>query len=195
MARTVQLVPGLRYWAGADLPWFVPESVVTSAAKDLGFDDPQWHERSEAPPVDPTTDPQYQDDWTSWATAIYVGTAQPYELPSGLKWFVAEQRAAAPAKPPKDVGPTQTGTDPNLVSAQDLLARVNAALESNDPAKMRETAEYLRAHNAPDLARTLTDAADDRERQRAKKIALVAAGVGTVVALVLVGVVAMRGTK
>ncbi len=199
MARTIQLVPGLRYWAGADLPWFVPESVVTSALRDIGFDAPQWHERSESPPVDPHSDPAYLDDWSSWATAIYTGQAKPYELPNGLKWIVAEQRATQPAPtPPNDAGPTQstaTTPDPNVVLGQNLLRLIDEALKSNDPKKMRMTAEYFATRNMPELARTLNDAAADRERERAKTIALVAVGIGTVTALTLGVVIALRSAK
>ncbi len=192
MARTVDLVPGVRYWAGADLPWFVPQGVVSAAARDLGFDDPVWHDRADAPPINPRSDPEYADDWTSWATATYVGTAQRYGLPKGLKWFVAER------KEPKQTAPSPkpaATTDANVKYAEEQLRIANEALASGKPELMLQAAEYFRGHNMRELGQVLEDAAGNAQRDKARAVAIIATGIGLVIATGLTLIIALRKAR
>jgi hypothetical protein len=190
MARAVDLVTGTRYWAGADLPWFVPQTVVNAALRDLGFGEPTWHEREDPPPVDPRSDPQYSDDWTSWATATYLGAPQRYTLPGGIKWFVAEKGTSQTAPAPK----ASPATDANVAYAEQLLEVVNQALASGKPDLMLQAAAYFEERNMPTLASVLRDAAGNAKSARAKRLGLIATSVALVVATGAVVLYATRRT-
>jgi hypothetical protein len=193
--RDVDLVPGARYWAGMDLPWYVPQSMVTSAAEDIGFRDVEWHDQSEPLPasVSPRSDPQYGGDWSEWATAVYRGQRQMYHLKYAPDWIVMAAPTGAPSPGPP------AASNPTLVAESlKLLETINAALKSGDVMLMDRTATYLETHNMPALAATMKGAAADARqagvaarRARAKRIALWAVGLGGGATVLLVGVAAL----
>lgn len=149
--RVVQLVSGARYFAGVDLPWIVPQSVVTGAAQDLGFTDIEWHDRKEvAPPLNPATaDPLYSDDWDEWATGVYRGPTKVERLSHAPAWIAMQQPTATPTQqPPTPVAPP-TATPEQAATAMGVPQRiqqiVQQALASGNPEHILETARALKA--------------------------------------------------
>lgn len=151
MTRTIFLQPGMRYYGGTSLPWYAPRSIVDGALADMGFRDIQWHPRSERPPVDPSSDPAYRDDWDEWATAVYAGTTTKIEpLHERVSWALPS--APVPASPPS---PAQSkGTEADITGAY-LQGIVAAALQSGNPATIRQTAMHLRKAGYPELAKQM----------------------------------------
>lgn len=148
--RVVRLVDGARYYAGVDLPFFVPRSVVTAAARDMGFRDVTWHDRDRAPPVDPArADPQYSDDWDEWATGVYRGPTRVERLSHAPEWIVMQQ-TQLPGVPRTESTPTAATAKPaEEKTAGGVPARiqqiVNQALASGNADYIRETADALKA--------------------------------------------------
>ncbi len=116
MARPIPLIVGSKIYAGANLPFFVSKGMVTSWLEARGFTGIKWHERSEPLPagLDPTKDPQYDDDWDIWAEGTYAG-AQSGQVtpPADPSWMRVELPAVgtsaipgvATAAPPAAVLP------------------------------------------------------------------------------------------
>lgn len=104
--HVLNLTPGAKYYAGADLPFYLSRGMVDSYLTGKGFTGIQWFDRKDALPagVNPQEDPLYSDDWTEWASATYAG-AQPLSLdpPGDPAWVVLEQaptgQASKEAKP------------------------------------------------------------------------------------------------
>lgn len=112
--HVLNLTPGAKYYAGADLPFFLSRGMVDSYLTGKGFTNIQWFDRKDALPegVNPQTDPLYSDEWTEWASATYSGP-QPLSLdpPGDPAWVVIESAS----KPPKDA--TKPAALPAAVAA------------------------------------------------------------------------------
>lgn len=76
MSRPIPLIAGAKFYAGADLPFYISKSMVTSWLNARGFSAVKWHDRKEPLPnaIDPTADPTYDDVWDYWAEATYTGS-------------------------------------------------------------------------------------------------------------------------
>lgn len=160
MSRTVRLVPGARWFAGVDLPWWLPTSLVTSGAEDMGFSEVTWHERSEALPVDPRSDGTYSDGWDQWATGIYRGPERDHAMAWTIPWLVGVNPPPAVVQPEASVQPTGLGLDER---AREL---VRVALESQDPPSMRAAAQMLDAQGFAALATGLRARADAEDAEQ-----------------------------
>jgi hypothetical protein len=100
-SRTYQLEQGAKYYAGADIPWYIPTSIVTRGAEDLGFRAIKWHERKKEalpPGIDPRSDAGYSDAWQEWAEGIYTGPSGPKFITYGPCWVVRAPVVPAPAR-------------------------------------------------------------------------------------------------
>lgn len=98
MARAIPLIVGSRIYAGANLPFYVSQGMVTSYLENRGFTGIKWHKRSEPLPagLDPQKDPQYDDDWDVWAEGQYSGLqAGQLEPPADPAWMRVELPATA----------------------------------------------------------------------------------------------------
>lgn len=120
--HVLSLTPGAKYYAGADLPFYVSRGMVDSYLTGHGFRDIQWFDRKDALPagVNPQEDPLYSDDWTEWASATYAGS-QPTSLdpPGDPAWVSiltpssakASKNATKPAAlPAATIATTKTNT-------------------------------------------------------------------------------------
>lgn len=148
--RLVTLVDGARYYAGVDLPFFVPRSVVTAAAQDMGFVDISWHDRDQPPPVDPArADSLYSDDWDEWATGVYRGPTRVEKLERAPEWIVMQQPQVTgfPRAQSRPQAPTPTADQAKTAGSVPARIQqiVNQALASGSAEHIRETAEALRA--------------------------------------------------
>ena len=114
--HVLNLTPGAKYYAGADLPFYLSRGMVDSYLTGKGFTNIQWFERKDALPagVNPQDDPLYSDDWTEWASATYAG-AQPLSLdpPGDPAWVVLE---------PVTTGKASKGTKPAALPAATAAA-------------------------------------------------------------------------
>lgn len=144
MARTINLIPGRRYYAGVDLPFFVPRSVVTSGAQDLGFQNIVWHDKSDPLPINPRSDPLYKDGWDEWATGIYQGPAKQETLSQSPNWIAID-----PGPPTLAAAPVTSVPRSPVAQAVDI-ARV--AMSTQDPARIKATAAVLAQNGYPSLA-------------------------------------------
>lgn len=100
-SRTYQLEQGAKYYAGADIPWYVPTSIVTQGAHDLGFRGIKWHDRGKEalpPGIDPRSDGAYSDAWEEWAEGMYAGPTGPKFIKYSPSWVVRAPVAPAPAR-------------------------------------------------------------------------------------------------
>lgn len=113
MARPIPLIIGSKIYAGANLPFYVSQGMVTSWLAARGFTAIRWHKRSEPLPLglDPTKDPQYDDDWDVWAEAQYTG-AQSGSLqpPADPSWMRVELPATGTSAIPKPATAASAGT-------------------------------------------------------------------------------------
>ena len=103
MARAIPLIVGSRIYAGANLPFYVSQGMVTSYLENRGFSGVQWHKRSDPlpPGLDPTKDPQYDDDWDVWAEGMYAGLQNgQIEPPADPAWMRVELPATATSATP-----------------------------------------------------------------------------------------------
>jgi len=103
MARLIPLIPGSKVYAGANLPFYVSQRMVTDYLTGKGFRNVVWHDRDQALPmgIEPAKDPQYDDDWDVWASADYLGQAGQLNPPADPSWLRVElPPAPAPASPP-----------------------------------------------------------------------------------------------
>ena len=92
------LKPGYHYYAGATIPWFIPNATIVSWLRDKGFVGIKLHKRVEPLPknVDPKIDSEYIDSWDGWVEAYWIGEKENVlELPTDISWMV---RAAPLAK-------------------------------------------------------------------------------------------------
>lgn len=157
--RDIRLFPGVRYYAGVSLPWYVPRGIVTSAVKEIGFKDVEWHPRAERPPVDPHDDPSYSDDWENWATAVYQGPTQLHHLSHAPAWIVTDTELPAEEN------------FPLVQHGQHILSLVNGTLASHDPATIRQAARYFEERNMRELAADLRAAADTIDKSKPERVA------------------------
>lgn len=85
----MKLVSGAQYFAGIKRPFFVPQSMLVSAAESLGFSNVQFYSREEkVPPVNPKLDPTYSDEWDEWISADYVGTTKEHDITKRWAWAI-----------------------------------------------------------------------------------------------------------
>lgn len=145
--RVVHFVPGSRWFAGVDLPFWLLRSAVTSGASDMGFRDIRWHTRDEPVPIDPKADPQYSDEWNEWAEGVYVGPERDHVLPWSIPWLGYRNPEAAV--------PAQVQPPPELTLEQKAMVLARTALESRDPGSIRVAAAMLSAQGFRELAAEL----------------------------------------
>lgn len=113
MARPIPLIIGSKLYAGANLPFYVSQSMVTSWLTARGFSAIRWHKRSDPLPLglDPTKDPQYDDDWDVWAEAQYVGPQSgSLQPPADPAWMRVELPATGTSAIPKPATAAPAGT-------------------------------------------------------------------------------------
>jgi hypothetical protein len=93
-----------RYYAGIDRPFFVSDGMIQSALDDYNVRVVGYHDRDDlAPPVNPRTDPAYDDDWDEWVEAEYSGPSRPVDVTKRWAWLVmvpARTSTTEPALPP-----------------------------------------------------------------------------------------------
>jgi hypothetical protein len=157
--RDVRLFPGVRYYAGVSLPWYVPRSIVTSAANEIGFNNVAWHPRTERLSVNPRDDPLYSDDWENWATGVYQGPTQLHRLSHAPSWIVTDTPLPAEEN------------FPLVEHGRQILDLVNGALASHDPATIRQAAAYFDERNMRELAAELRVAADTIDKSKPERVA------------------------
>lgn len=117
MARPIPLIVGSKLYAGANLPFYISQGMVTSWLTARGFSAIKWHKRSEPLPIglDPTKDPQYDDDWDVWAEGQYTG-AQSGSLtpPADPSWMRVELPAVGTSANSTFATATPTDAKPSL---------------------------------------------------------------------------------
>lgn len=138
---SIPLIPGATYYAGADLPFYVSRAMVTNYLEGKGFRGVRWHDREDALPggLDPSKDPQYSDDWDSWAEAEYSGSGSGVFDPSASpSWIRVELPAVAPS--PVIALPAATpGTTGTQAPSQTMGAiRVAPVAAVSDPVIVRQ---------------------------------------------------------
>jgi hypothetical protein len=123
MARSIPLIAGAKYYAGANLPFYVSRSMVTGYLEGKGFSAIRWHDKGDAMPagLDPMKDPQYSDDWDEWAEATYAGTGSGVlQPPASPAWLRVELPAAATSPvlplPATAPGPAAQSLPPSATS-------------------------------------------------------------------------------
>ena len=99
---TINLEPG-RYYAGASIPFFVPNSMIVSAVEELGAKNVQIISRDDIKlPFDPRIDPKYDDDWSEVIIADYSGPERRFEHERVWKWLIVQpqkKNSTLPAAP------------------------------------------------------------------------------------------------
>jgi hypothetical protein len=157
VARSLHFVPGAHWYAGLDLPFYLPRSSVSSGAQDMGFRNIVWHDRDgAAPPVNPRSDPQYSDDWDEWAEGVYVGPERDHTIPWEVPWLAFEN-------PPQPAIPQPAPVASPMSLDDRVRGIVRVALESGDPASMRAAARLMSAQGFPQLAADLERQAEQTE--------------------------------
>jgi hypothetical protein len=98
---TISLVPGGRYYGGANLPFFISRGMVEGWLVSKGFSSIVWHARSEPLPwdVNPRNDPEYDDTWDEWISASYLGTPNVISAPSKPSWLIVIVPSSSSANP------------------------------------------------------------------------------------------------
>lgn len=116
------------WYAGFNLPFFVPKSMVKSELEKLGFTEIRFFKRDEGPdvPVNPRADSQYSDDWSEWVRAWYPGPTRTVERPGAVAWLVR-----APLTKPKSPVVAQPVSKPKPNDAP-----ASAASASSESARM-----------------------------------------------------------
>ena len=96
MAKSVKLTLRRgRYFAGVDIPFFVPNSAIVDGVEELGGQAVTITDREDAQlPFDPREDPKYSDSWEEVVTADYPGPTKTIDTPRRWKWLMV---IAAPA--------------------------------------------------------------------------------------------------
>lgn len=141
MARSIPLIVGAHYYAGANLPFYVTRSMVTGYLEGKGFRGVRWHDRDAALPgsLDPKRDPEYSDDWDSWAEAEYSGNGSGVlDPPASPAWLRVELPAiaSAPVIALPAATPGTTGTQaPSLMAGATRVAPVAIV---SDPVIVRQ---------------------------------------------------------
>lgn len=141
MARSIPLIVGATYYAGANLPFYVTRSMVTNYLEGKGFVGIRWHDRDQALPasLDPTKDPAYDEDWDSWAEARYQGnTSGVLDPPASPAWIRVELpvTSASPVLGLPAATPGTIGTQAQSPTAG--VARVAPAAIVSDPVMARQ---------------------------------------------------------
>lgn len=111
MTLTLQVLPGT-YYVGLKRPsmLFITASRgrIDEELVKLGFRNIRWHDRSEAPPVNPRSYPGYRDFWDEWVTAE-VDAPRVVTLPSAaadaIGWIVGVASGASPYSSPSAPSP------------------------------------------------------------------------------------------
>lgn len=140
MARNLPLVRGAKYYAGANLPFYVSRAMVTDYLEGKGFQSVRWHDRDEPLPafLDAKRDPQYSDDWDSWAEAEYMGTtAGVLDPPASPAWMRIELPVSATA-PVVTLPAATPGTANAYPSQMSAATRVAPVAIVSDPVIVRQ---------------------------------------------------------
>jgi hypothetical protein len=142
MARPIPLIVGSRIYAGANLPFYVSQGMVTSWLANRGFTGIRWHDRSEPLPLglDPQKDPQYDDDWDVWAEGQYSGTQSgQLDPPADPAWMRVELPAPAAGANPRNATaapPVATLPSPPVSSGPAFAPQMGPIL--TDPVIVRQ---------------------------------------------------------
>ena len=116
MARAIPLISGSKIYAGANLPFYVTQGMVTSWLTSRGFSQIEWHKRSEPLPLglDPKKDPQYDDDWDVWASGQYTGSQSgAITPPADPSWMRVELPATATSATPSPATAAPSAATPS----------------------------------------------------------------------------------
>ena len=132
---SIALVPGAKYFAGANRPWYVGQGMVTGYLQGKGFANVQWYKRAEPLPPDviPRQSTTYSDDWDEWVSGTYNGPLGSLSPPVALPWFIVhlpsyqQAQAATGAPVPSWVTSSQQAGAGALAAGQAALAAAQAA--------------------------------------------------------------------
>lgn len=138
---SIALVPGAKYWAGANRPWYVGQGMVTSYLQGKGFSNVQWHKRAESLPadVDPRASTTYSDDWDEWVSGDYQGPLGSLSPPVDLPWYIVHLPSYQTARPASTAGVPSWVTSSQQAGAG-ALAAGQAALAAAQAAAARQAA-------------------------------------------------------
>lgn len=110
------LRPG-RYFAGVDIPFFIPNAAIVDGVQELGGENVIITDRADAElSFDPRTDPKYSDAWEEVVTADYRGPTKTIETPRRWKWLMV---IAAPSS-------SAPGTTSNTPGVLDIVTSSSA---------------------------------------------------------------------
>lgn len=148
---SIALVPGAKYFAGANRPWYVGQGMVTSYLQGKGFANVQWFKRAEPLPagVVPRQSTTYSDDWDEWVSGEYHGPLGSLSPPVALPWFIVHlpsyqaAQAASGAAVPSWVTSSQQAGAGALAAGQAALAAAQGspgALSSSTTAPAGDSA-------------------------------------------------------
>lgn len=106
-----------RYFAGVDVPFFVPNSLIVEGVRELGGENVAITDRADAVlPFDPAkVDPKYSDAWEEVVTADYDGPTKTIEEPRRWKWLVVVPSSSAPSS-------STPGSTANTPGVSDIVA-------------------------------------------------------------------------
>ena len=142
MTRPIPLIVGSRIFAGANLPFFVSKGMVTAYLQNRGFSGIRWHTRSEPLPIglDPTKDPQYDDDWDVWAEGMYAGLQNgQLQPPADPAWMRVELPATGTSAIPDSATATSdAATLPPPLALTAGPSAPEASLIVPDPVSVRK---------------------------------------------------------
>lgn len=111
---TVKLTlrPG-RYFAGVDIPFFVPNSAIRNGVEELGGRNVTITEREDVQlPFDPREDPKYSDSWEEVVTADYPGPTKTIDTPRRWKWLMVIAKPASSSAPSSSSLPSSPAPAP-----------------------------------------------------------------------------------
>lgn len=159
---SIELVPNATYYAGADRPFFVTQSMVSDYLRDKGFADIAWHKRKVALPsnVNPRGAAKYSDEWDEWVSATYTGAAGTLDPPVDLPWVVIDR----PQTTTSIASPSTRAPSWQAASEQASRAAAAAAIASQR-AKTTVPSSSV-APVPPSLAQTSPDAPRDTSMAR-----------------------------
>jgi hypothetical protein len=120
-----------RYFAGVNRPFFVSQSMVNGRAQHEGFDQIEWHKRSDTP-VPQALPANADNDWDEWISAVYTGAPRNVTFPAQPNWFMAEVPVVltVPGRAPIDtyIGPAPPVVTPPAQPALPFLTKRNITI-------------------------------------------------------------------
>ncbi len=109
---TIHLEPG-RYYAGASIPFFVPNSMIASAVEGLGGKNVKIVSRDDIKlPFDPRIDPKYDDDWSEVIIADYSGPVRQFEHERVWQWLIVQPQKKNSTLPAAPIDQSTPSTKP-----------------------------------------------------------------------------------